>query len=372
MLIGVPKEIKNHEYRVGLTPASVQEFLANGHQVLVETGAGAGIGSSDDAYRAAGAETAATAADVFARAEMIVKVKEPQANERKMLRPGQILFTYLHLAPDRAQTVDLIESGAVCIAYETVTDGHGGLPLLAPMSQVAGRLSIQAGASALERAKGGAGILLGGVPGVAPAHVVVIGGGVVGENAIHMALGMAADVTVLDRNVDVLSRLSRRFGASLKTVYSTRAALEQYVLHADLVIGAVLIAGAEAPKLVTREMVRRMKAGSVLVDVAIDQGGCFETSHPTTHADPTYIVDDVVHYCVANMPGAVPCTSTHALNNVTLPYALALAGKGYRRALLDNPDFLEGLNVCQGKVTHKAVAQDLGYDYVDPRTALGS
>ena len=372
MLIGVPKEIKNHEYRVGLTPASVQEFLANGHQVLVETGAGAGIGSSDDDYRAAGAEVAAAAADVFARAEMIVKVKEPQANERRMLRPGQILFTYLHLAPDRTQTDDLIESGAVCIAYETVTDGHGGLPLLAPMSQVAGRLSIQAGAAALERAKGGAGILLGGVPGVAPASVVVIGGGVVGENAIHMALGMAADVTVLDRNVDVLSRLSRQFGASLKTVYSTRAALEQYVFGADLVIGAVLIAGAEAPKLVTREMVRRMKSGSVLVDVAIDQGGCFETSHPTTHADPTYIVDDVVHYCVANMPGAVPCTSTHALNNVTLPYVLALAGKGYRRALLDNPNFLEGLNVCQGKVTYRAVAQDLGYDYVDPRTALGS
>jgi alanine dehydrogenase len=372
MLIGVPKEIKNHEYRVGLTPASVQEFLANGHQVLVETGAGAGIGSSDRDYGAAGAEIAAAAVDVFARAEMIVKVKEPQANERQMLRPGQILFTYLHLAPDRAQTADLIESGAVCIAYETVTDGHGGLPLLAPMSQVAGRLSIQAGASALERAKGGAGILLGGVPGVAPASVVVIGGGVVGENAIHMALGMAADVAVLDRNVDVLGRLSRRFGASLKTVYSTRAALEQYVLEADLVIGAVLVAGAEAPKLVTREMVRRMKPGSVLVDVAIDQGGCFETSHPTTHADPTYIVDDVVHYCVANMPGAVPCTSTHALNNVTLPYALALAGKGYRRALLDNPNFLDGLNVCQGKVTYRAVAQDLGYDYVDPRTALGS
>jgi alanine dehydrogenase len=370
MLIGVPKEIKVHEYRVGLTPASVQEFVANGHRVLVETGAGAGIGSSDDDYRAAGAEVAANAGDVFARAEIIVKVKEPQAIERKMLRPGQILFTYLHLAPDPAQTSDLVESGAICIAYETVTDGRGGLPLLAPMSQVAGRLSIQAGAAALERAKGGAGILLGGVPGVAPASVVVIGGGVVGENAIHMALGMAADVTVLDRNVDVLSRLSRQFGASLKTVYSTRAALEQYVLEADLVVGAVLVVGAEAPKLVTRDMVRRMRPGSVLVDVAIDQGGCFETSHPTTHAEPIYIVDDVVHYCVANMPGAVPRTSTHALNNVTLPYALALAGKGYRRALLDNPNFLEGLNVCRGKITHKAVAQDLGYDYVDPVTAL--
>jgi alanine dehydrogenase len=371
MLIGVPKEIKVHEYRVGLTPASVQEFMANGHRVLVETGAGAGIGSSDDDYRAAGAEITADAADLFARAEMIVKVKEPQANERRMLRPGQILFTYLHLAPDRAQTSNLVESGAICIAYETVTDGRGGLPLLAPMSQVAGRLSIQAGAAALERAKGGAGILLGGVPGVAPANVVVIGGGVAGENAIHMALGMAADVTVLDRNVDVLSRLSRQFGASLKTVYSTRAALEQYVLEADLVIGAVLVAGAEAPKLVTRDMVRRMKPGSVLVDIAIDQGGCFETSRATTHAEPTYVVDDVVHYCVANMPGAVPRTSTHALNNVTLPYALALAGKGYRRALLDNPNFLEGLNVCQGKVTHRAVAQDLGYDYVDPVTAIG-
>jgi alanine dehydrogenase len=370
MLIGVPKEIKVHEYRVGLTPASVQEFVANGHSVLVETGAGAGIGSSDDDYRAAGAEVAANAGDVFAGAEMVVKVKEPQAIERKMLRPGQILFTYLHLAPDPAQTSDLVESGAICIAYETVTDGRGGLPLLAPMSQVAGRLSIQAGAAALERAKGGAGILLGGVPGVAPASVVVIGGGVVGENAIHMALGMAADVTVLDRNVDVLSRLSRQFGASLKTVYSTRAALEQYVLEADLVIGAVLVVGAEAPKLVTCDMVRRMRPGSVLVDVAIDQGGCFETSRPTTHAEPTYIVDDVVHYCVANMPGAVPRTSTHALNNVTLPYALAVAGKGYRRALLDNPNFLEGLNVCQGKITHKAVAQDLGYDYVDPVTAL--
>ncbi|MCP5195623.1 MAG: alanine dehydrogenase [Gammaproteobacteria bacterium] len=370
MLIGVPKEIKVHEYRVGLTPDSVREFTVHGHRVLVETNAGVGIGSSDDDYRAAGAQIAATPAEIFAQADMIVKVKEPQVVERQMLRPGQILFTYLHLAPDPDQTRDLVNSGAVCIAYETVTDGQGGLPLLAPMSQVAGRLSIQAGAAALERAKGGRGILLGGVPGVAPAKVVVIGGGVVGENAIYMALGMAADVTVLDHNVGVLARLAYRFGAALKTVYSTKASLEDYVLQADLVIGGVLVAGAEAPKLVTRDMVRRMKSGAVLVDVAIDQGGCFETSHPTTHAEPTYVVDDVVHYCVANMPGAVPNTSTYALNNVTLPYALALADKGYQKALLDNPNFLAGLNVCQGKVTYKAVADDLGYEYVEPRIAL--
>ncbi len=370
MLIGVPKEIKVHEYRVGLTPDSVREFTAHGHRVLVEANAGIGIGSSDDAYQAAGAQIAATPVEIFAQADLIVKVKEPQAVERQMLRPSQILFTYLHLAPDPDQTRDLVNSGAICIAYETVTDGQGGLPLLAPMSQVAGRLSIQAGAAALERAKGGRGILLGGVPGVAPAKVVVIGGGVVGENAIYMALGMAADVTVLDRNVGVLTRLAQRFGAALKTVYSTRAALEEYVLPADLVIGGVLVAGAEAPKLVTRDMVKRMKRGAVLVDVAIDQGGCFETSHATTHAEPTYIVDGVVHYCVANMPGAVPNTSTYALNNVTLPYALALADKGYHKALLDNPHFLEGLNVCQGKVTYQAVADDLGYKYIEPRMAL--
>ncbi|QQS53381.1 MAG: alanine dehydrogenase [Candidatus Competibacteraceae bacterium] len=370
MRIGVPKEIKVHEYRVGLTPDSVREFTAHGHQVLMETQAGAGIGSSDDDYRAAGAEIAAMPADIFAQADMIVKVKEPQAVERRMLRPDQILFTYLHLAPDPDQTRDLVKSGAICIAYETVTDGHGGLPLLAPMSQVAGRLSIQAGASALERAKGGRGILLGGVPGVAPAKVVVIGGGVVGENAIYMALGMAADVTVLDRNVNVLAHLAQRFGAALKTVYSTKASLEDYVLQADLVVGGVLVAGAGAPKLVTRDMVRRMKTGSVLVDVAIDQGGCFETSHPTTHAEPTYVVDGVVHYCVANMPGAVPNTSTYALNNVTLPYALMLADQGYRKALLENANFLEGLNVCGGKVTYKAVADDLGYEYLEPRVAL--
>ena len=370
MRVGVPKEIKVHEYRVGLTPDSVREFTAHGHQVLVETGAGAGIGRSDEDYRAVGAEIAVTAAEVFAETELIVKVKEPQAVERQMLRPEQILFTYLHLAPDPEQAQDLVNSGAVCIAYETVTDGHGGLPLLAPMSRVAGRLSIQAGASALERAKGGRGILLGGVPGVAPAKVVVIGGGTVGENAIDIALGMGAEVSVLDRDVNVLVRLARNFGAALKTVYSTRSSLEEYVLQADLDIGGVLIAGAEAPKLVSRDMVRRMKPGAVLVDVAIDQGGCFETSHPTTHADPIYILDGVVHYCVANMPGAVPYTSTYALNNVTLPYALALADQGYKKALLGDAHFLEGLNVCRGKVTYKAVAEDLGYAYVDPRTAL--
>ena len=371
MLIGVPKEIKNHEYRVGLTPDGVRELRAHGHPVLVESGAGGGIGSSNDDYRGAGAEIAPSAAEVFARVDMIVKVKEPQAGERKMLRAGQILFTYLHLAPDPEQTRDLVDSGAVCIAYETVTDGHGGLPLLAPMSQVAGRLSIQAGAHCLERAHGGKGILLGGVPGVAPAKVVVIGGGVVGENAILMALGMGAEVAVLDRNVDVLGRLARRFGPALKTVYSNRTTLAQYVLEADLVVGAVLVAGAGAPKLVSAEMVARMRAGSVLVDVAIDQGGCFETSHPTTHAEPTFVVDNVVHYCVANMPGAVPSTSTYALNNVTLPYALALADGGYKRALLDNPNFREGLNVYRGKVTCRAVAEELGYAHVDVASALG-
>ncbi|MCW5698461.1 MAG: alanine dehydrogenase [Rhodospirillales bacterium] len=370
MLIGVPKEIKVHEYRVGLTPSSVGEFIAHGHAVMVETGAGAGAGCSDDDYRAAGAEIVDGPKRIFETADMIVKVKEPQPDERRMLRQGQVLFTYLHLAPDPDQTRDLVAGGAVCIAYETVSDGHGGTPLLAPMSQVAGRLSIQAGAYALERAHGGKGILLGGVPGVPPARVVVIGGGVVGENAIEMALGMGADVTVLDRNVDVLGRLSRRFGSALKTVYSTAAALDSLVQQADLVIGAVLVVGAEAPKLVTADMVKRMSPGSVLVDVAIDQGGCFETSRPTTHAEPTYVVDNVVHYCVANMPGAVPNTSTYALNNVTLPYGLALADKGYRQALLDNPHFRAGLNVCQGKVTHQAVAEDLGYDFVAPEEAL--
>ncbi|GHB31898.1 alanine dehydrogenase [Pseudovibrio japonicus] len=370
MLVGVPKEIKNHEYRVGLTPDSVHEVVAHGHEVVVETNAGVGIGASDADYVAAGAAILPTAADVFAKAEMIVKVKEPQAVERKMLRPDHLLFTYLHLAPDPEQTADLVASGAVCIAYETVTDRKGRLPLLAPMSQVAGRLSIQAGATALQKANGGAGVLLGGVPGVAPAKAVVIGGGVVGAHAIEMAIGLGADVTVLDRNVEVLDALSARFGSRLKTVFSSRAALEKEVLAADLVVGAVLVAGAAAPKLVTKEHIKAMKPGSVVVDVAIDQGGCFETSHATTHQDPTYIVDDVVHYCVANMPGAVARTSTYALNNATLPYVLALADKGYAAALRETPGFLPGLNVYKGQVTVAEVAENLGYAYVAPELAL--
>lgn len=372
MRIGVPKEIKNHEYRVGLTPDSVHEMTAHGHEVFVETNAGAGIGASDADYEACGAKILPTAADVFEAAEMIVKVKEPQAVERAMLRPHHILFTYLHLAPDAEQTADLVKSGATCVAYETVTDAQGGLPLLVPMSQVAGRLSVLAGANSLEKINGGSGTLIGGVPGVEPAKVVVIGGGVVGSHAITMALGLGADVTVLDRNTHVLANLAQTFGSGLKTVYSTKSALEKHVLSADIVVGAVLVAGAAAPKLVSAELVSKMKPGSVLVDVAIDQGGCFETSKATTHSDPTYVVDEVVHYCVANMPGAVPRTSAYALNNVTLPFALALAGKGAKQALLDDPHFLPGLNVHQGKVTCEAVATALGYDYVDPATALES
>ena len=370
MLIGVPKEIKNNEFRVGMTPTSVREAIAHGHQVIVETNAGVGIGRSDDDYRAQGVEITDTAEEIFVRADMIVKVKEPQASERKQLREQQILFTYLHLAPDPEQTKDLVDSGAICIAYETVTDAKGRLPLLAPMSQVAGRMSVQAGAHCLERAQGGQGILIGGVPGVAAAKVVVIGGGVVGENAIQMAVGVGADVTVLDRNLDVLNHLAERFGPALSTMYSTCAALEQTVLEADLVIGGVLVKGAAAPKLVTRAMVAGMKAGSVLVDVAIDQGGCFETSKATTHADPTFMIDEVVHYCVANMPGAVPRTSTHALNNATLPYTLMLADRGYKDALLSSEHFLNGLNVINGKITEEAVARDLNYEYVPPRDAL--
>jgi len=366
MLIGVPKEIKNHEYRIGMTPSSVREAVNHGHKVAVQTSGGAGIGASDAEYEAAGATIYQTAAQIFAEADMIVKVKEPQAAERKMLREGQILFTYLHLAPDPEQTKDLVESGAVCIAYETVTDGHGGLPLLAPMSEVAGRMSIQAGAHCLEKAQGGSGMLLGGVPGVAPAKVVVIGGGVVGENAAFMAVGLGADVTILDRNVETMRALVGRFGQSVKTVYSTAHSVEDYVLGADLVIGGVLLPGAAAPKLVTEDHVKAMKAGSVLVDVAIDQGGCFATSHATTHADPTYIVDDVVHYCVANMPGAVARTSTYALNNVTLPFTLAIADKGYVRALQEDEHLLNGLNVLNGQVTYKAVADSLGYEFSDP------
>ncbi len=363
MKIGIPKEIKTLERRVGLTPTSVREMVAHGHDVVVETCAGTGIGADDDAYRAAGASIAADAAAVFAEAEMIIKVKEPQAVERAMLTERHLLFTYLHLAPDPDQTNDLIASGATCIAYETVTDRSGGLPLLAPMSKVAGRMSVQAGAYALESSHGGAGLLLGGVPGVAPGKVVVIGGGVVGSNAIEMAIGLGADVTVLDRNNDVLDDLAARFGPALRTIYSTGAALEEHVVDADLVIGAVLVKGARAPRLVTRENVAAMRAGSVLVDVAIDQGGCMETSRPTTHAEPTYLVDDVVHYCVANMPGAVAKTSTYALNNATLPFALALADKGPRQAMLDDQHLMNGLNVMAGTVTDRAVAEALDHPF---------
>jgi alanine dehydrogenase len=369
MIIGTVKEIKNQEHRVGLTPESARELVVNGHEVLVETNAGIGIGADDAAYAAAGAAIVSTAAEVFARAEMVVKVKEPQAVERAMLRRGQILYTYLHLAPDPEQTHDLIASGAVCIAYETVTDARGGLPLLKPMSQVAGRMSVQAGASALEKAKGGRGVLLGGVPGVAPAKVAVIGGGVVGFNAAQMAVGLGADVTILDRSADVLERLDTHFSGRAKTIFSSAANVASAVADADLVIGAVLIPGAAAPKLVTRDMLKTMKDGAVLVDVAIDQGGCFETSHATTHEDPTYMVDGVVHYCVANMPGAVARTSTYALNNVTLPFALAIANLGWREALRQDPHLAEGLNVCEGKLTYEAVANDLGLPFT-PASAV--
>lgn len=370
MLIGVPKEIKNHEYRVGMTPASVRELIDSGHLVMVETLAGNGIGSSNEDYIAAGAEIVNSASEIYARAEMIVKVKEPQAAERAMLRPQQLLFTYLHLAPDAEQTHDLIASGATCIAYETITSAQGGLPLLAPMSEVAGRMSIQAGAHVLEKAQGGRGMLLGGVPGVAPAKVVIIGGGVVGSNAAQMALGARAQVTVLDRSTQALARLDKEFNGAVKTVYSTQDSLEEYVLDADLVIGGVLIPGAAAPKLVTEAMVKAMKMGSVLVDVAIDQGGCFATSKATTHKDPTYVVDGVVHYCVANMPGGVAMTSTYALNNATLPYIMKLANVGWKKALQQDVHFLAGLNVHAGKVTNKHVAEALGYDYVPPETVV--
>lgn len=370
MKIGVPKEIKNHEYRVGMTPTSVREAVVQGHEVMVESNVGEGIGRTDADYEAAGATIAKTPQEIFESMQMIVKVKEPQANERAMLRPDQILFTYLHLAPDPEQTKDLVESGAICIAYETVTSEHGELPLLAPMSKVAGRMAIQAGAYALEHPHGGLGVLLGGVPGVDPAKVVIIGAGVVGTHATHIAVGMGADVWVLDRDPNVIEDHWRNFGRSTNSVFSTRDALEHHVLSADLVIGAVLVAGASAPKLITRDMVSRMKPGAVIVDVAIDQGGISETSKATTHAEPTYIVDNVVHYCVANMPGGVPRTSTYALNNVTLPHILTLAGKGVKQALQDDPHLRDGLNVARGKVTHMEVAQDLGYDYVEPLDAI--
>ncbi len=371
MLIGVPKEIKDNEYRVGLAPESVRELVSQGHQVIVETNAGGGISAADDEYKRAGATIVDTAAEIFAQAEMVVKVKEPLAVERAMLREGQILYTYLHLAPDPEQTRDLVNSGAVCIAYETVTSPFGGLPLLRPMSEVAGRMSIQAAAHNLEKTHGGIGMLMGGVPGVDPAKVVVIGGGVVGTHATHIAVGMGADVWVLDRSNETLGRLWTEFGRSVNNVYSTRDAIERHVLEADVVIGGVLIPGASAPKLVTAEHVKAMKTGAVMVDVAIDQGGCFETSHATTHSNPTYVVDGVVHYCVANMPGGVPRTSTFALNNATLAGALALANKGYKQALTDDPHLRNGLNVHRGDVTYREVAEDLGYDYVEPLVSMG-
>ena len=371
MRIGVPKEIKNHEYRVGLTPASVRELTLRGHKVLVQTGAGASIGLSDEQYVSAGAELAPDAATVFATTDMIVKVKEPQPQECAMLRPGQSLYTYQHLAPDPEQTAALIKSGAICIAYETITGPGGGLPLLAPMSEVAGRMAVQAGAAHLEKSKGGMGILLGGVPGVPAAHVVIIGAGMVGTNALQMALGLGARVTVIDKSVDRLRQLDLIFGNRISTVYSTAHNIEEAVLDADLVVGGVLIPGAAAPKLVTAEMVSRMKAGAVVVDVAIDQGGCFETSHATTHAEPTYMVDGVVHYCVANMPGAVARTSTFALNNATIGHAIALADKGWKQALKDSEHLKMGLNVAEGKVTYEAVARDLGYNYVSADALLG-
>lgn len=370
MLIGVPKEIKNREYRVGLTPDSVRELIANGHEAVVQKNAGFEIGFLDEMYEAAGARILDTAEEIFATADMIVKVKEPQPQECEMLREGQILYTYLHLAPDPVQTQGLIKSGAVAIAYETVTDSFGGLPLLAPMSEVAGRMSIQAGAHALEMSQGGRGMLMGGVPGVAPAKVTVIGGGVVGTNAARMAVGMGADVTILDRSVRRMQQLDDIFKGQVKTIYSTQGAVENCVLASDLVIGAVLIPGAAAPKLVDRDLVSRMQRGSVLVDVAIDQGGCFETSKATTHENPTYIVDEVVHYCVANMPGGVARTSTLALNNSTLRHAIAIANKGWRQALQDDLHLRQGLNVCGGKITYEAVARDQSLDYVPADSLL--
>jgi alanine dehydrogenase len=363
MLIGIPKEIKNNEYRVGMTPEGVREFVKRGHAVLVETNAGAGIGLTDEQYVAAGASVADTAEEVFARADMIVKIKEPQPAECRRLRPGQLLFTYLHLAPDPTQAKLLVESGAIAIAYETVTDAAGGLPLLAPMSEVAGRMSIQAGATCLQKCSGGSGLLLGGVPGVPPAKVAVLGGGVVGYNATLIAVGMDAQVTVLDKSLPRLTWLDSVFGNRIRTIYSTDAAIEEYALDADLVIGAVLIPGAAAPRLISRDMLRRLRPGSVLVDVSIDQGGCFETSRPTTHAEPTFIVDGVVHYCVANMPGAVARTSTFALNHATLPFALRLADD-WRKALRDDVHLRNGLNVYRGRVTCAPVAAALGYAHV--------
>lgn len=370
MIIGVPKEIKQQEYRVGLVPGSVREIKRTGNTVLVEKGAGLGIGITDAHYELAGANMVETADELFEKADLIIKVKEPQPTECHRLRENQTIFTYLHLAPDPQQTRLLKESGVTAIAYETVTQDDGGLPLLVPMSQVAGRMAIQAGAHCLEKAHGGSGILLGGVPGVAPANVVIIGGGVVGVNSARMAVGMESRVIVLDKHLPKLRELDTQFGAKLNTIFATEEALEYYISIADLVIGAVLVPGAAAPKLITKSMLKIMRPGSVMVDVAIDQGGCFETSRPTTHQEPTYVVDGIVHYCVANMPGAVPYTSTFALNNATLPFILNLVTKGTKLALLSDPHLLNGLNVHQGKITYEAVARDLGYDYVAPHDAL--
>jgi alanine dehydrogenase len=370
MRVGVPKEIKDSEYRVGLVPSTVRELAANGHEVLVEKDAGIGAGLGDADYRAVGAEIVANADDVFARAELVVKVKEPLAIERKKLRPGQVLFTYLHLAADPAQTADLVASGAIAIAYETVTGAQGTLPLLTPMSEVAGRMAPHVGAHCLQKENGGRGVLLGGVPGVPPADVVILGGGVAGSNAAVISVGMGATVTVVDRNPEVLRRLAKELGARVRTVFSTGDAIETLCRRADLVIGSVLLPGAAAPKLITAATVNAMKPGSVIVDIAIDQGGCAETSRPTTHSAPTYTVDEVVHYCVTNMPGAVARTSTFALNNVTLPFVLALADKGYRRALGEDAHLRAGLNVYEGKVTHRAVADALKLKYTPPEAAL--
>jgi alanine dehydrogenase len=365
MLVGVPSEIKTHEYRVGLMPFAVREYVARGHQVIVETGAGAGCYQEDAAYVAAGAEIVSSAAEVFARAGMIVKVKEPQAAEISQFRAGQILYAYLHLAPDPAQTQGLLASGVTALAYETVTDAAGGLPLLAPMSEVAGRLSIEAAGESLKRHAGGRGLLLGGVPGVKPGRVVVLGGGVVGTHAARMAVGLGAEVSVIDRSLPRLRQLDELFGGRVRTRFSTQAAIEEEIASADVVIGAVLLPGASAPKLVSRTMLGGMRPRAVMVDVAIDQGGCFETSHATTHQDPTYVVDDIIHYCVANMPGAVPMTSSVALNNATLPYGLRIA-EGGLTAILAEAGLRDGLNVHQGRVCHASVARSLGLAWTDP------
>lgn len=372
MKIGVPKEIKTHEYRAGLVPASVRELTSRGHSVMVETNTGAGIGFTDADYEAAGATIASDADTVFAENEMIVKVKEPQPIECKKLRKDQILYTYLHLAPDPVQTQGLIDSECIAIAYETVTDDRGGLPLLAPMSEVAGKLSVQVGAQCLEKHSGGSGILLGGVPGVAPANVVIIGGGMSGTSALRVAVGMGAQVTVLDNSINRLRELDAEFGTSIHAVYSTSDSIEQYVTQSDLVIGAVLVPGAASPKLVTRDMISKMKKGAAIVDIAVDQGGCVETTKATTHAEPTFVIDDVVHYCVANMPGAVPRTSAIALNNATLPFAIALADKGAKRAMQEDKHLLNGLNVCQGNITYAAVSEALGHPYVSAEECVAA